>query len=223
MLTKYELLNDYLKTSADLIEKYSSTVHKYKNNLIALKGYMKTDMKEANNYIDELLENYKTKKYNWFSKINFIKIDTIRYFIYYKLIKAEELNLRILTTVSDDIKMIGNKLLKINQINIILEIIGEYFDNAIYASNESLEKELNLNLYILENKLIFELANTYKNKFDINLITKNGYTTKGKTHGLGLFDVEKAIKRNDFLNNEYQIIDKYFVAKLLVNLPQEKK
>ena len=75
---KYILLEDYLKTSADLVEKHSSTIHKYKNNLIAIKGYLKSDIKEANNYIDNLLENYKTKKYSWFSKINYRRCSKIK-------------------------------------------------------------------------------------------------------------------------------------------------
>ena len=45
IIDKYTLLEDYMKTSAGLIEKYSSTVHKYKNNLIAIKGYLKTIQK----------------------------------------------------------------------------------------------------------------------------------------------------------------------------------
>lgn len=89
IMDKYIILEDYLKTSADLVEKHSSTIHKYKNNLIAIKGYLKSDIKEANNYIDTLIENYKTKKYSWFSKLNYIKIDIVRYLVYCKLSKAE--------------------------------------------------------------------------------------------------------------------------------------
>ena len=45
------------------------------------------------------------------------------------------------------------------------------------------QKKKRLILLYLENgKLIFILANTYKGKVDLSLITKNGYTTKGKDH-----------------------------------------
>ena len=223
MLKKYELLNDYLKTSAELVEKYSSTVHKYKNNLIAIKGYMKIDCEEAHKYIDSLLENFKTKKYNWLSKINYIKVDTIRYLIYYKLSKAEEKNLKITVTVNDNVKAISNSFLKNNEINIVLDIIGEYFDNAIYASCESKEKDLNFNAYVESDKLIFEIANTYKERFDINMITKNGYTTKGFNHGFGLYDIEKTIKKHSFLTQEYMIIDEYFIIRLIIKLFKQKR
>lgn len=215
---KYILLEDYLKTSADLVEKHSSTIHKYKNNLIAIKGYLKSDIKEANSYIDNLLENYKTKKYSWFSKINYIKIDTLRYLVYCKLAKAESLSLKISIDVSPDLKKFDSKKLAKNDINILLEILGEYFDNAIYASNESKEKEVNFMLYLENDKLIFILANTYKGKVDLSLITKNGYTTKGKDHGLGLYDIDKTLKSISYFKVKYELLDNYFVASLTIDI-----
>lgn len=218
IINKYKLLEEYLKTSADLIEKYSSTIHKYKNNLITIKGCMNSNLGDANNYIDELLDNFKTKKYNWFSKINYIKIDSIRYLIYYKLSKAEELNLKISVNVSKDVKNIKNDVLDTQEIGNLLEILGEYFDNAIYASHESKEKELNFILYEENEDLVFTIANTYLNKINLTSITKNGYTTKGNGHGLGLYDVEKTIKENTFLKSNYEVADEYFIVTLTVNI-----
>ncbi len=220
---KYVLLNEYLKTSADLIEKYSSTVHKYKNNLIAIKGYLKKDMKEAEDYIDNLLGDYNSKKYSWFNKINYIKIDAIRYLIYYKLSKAETENLKISVDVSNDIKDISNDLITLKESNTLLEIIGEYFDNAIYASSESHEKELNFMMYKEDDNLIFVLANTYKGEVDLTSITKNGYTTKGKGHGLGLYDIEKSIRKNPWIKTKYELMDNYFVTTLTINKKANKE
>ena len=223
IMDKYILLEDYLKTSADLVEKHSSTIHKYKNNLIAIKGYLKSDIKEANNYIDTLIENYKTKKYSWFSKLNYIKIDIVRYLVYCKLSKAEALNLKISVDVSSDIKKINNNKLTVYKINILLDIIGEYFDNAIYASNESKEKEINFVLYLENDKLIFILANTYKEKVDLSLITKNGYTTKGKGHGLGLYDIDKTLKSIPCFEVKYELLDNYFVVSLTIDTTKTNK
>lgn len=217
IMDKYILLEDYLKTSADLVEKHSSTIHKYKNNLIAIKGYLKSDIKEANNYIDTLLENYKTKKYSWFSKLNYIKIDIVRYLVYCKLSKAEALNLKISVDVSSNVKKFSNKELTVYEINTLSDIIGEYFDNAIYASNESQAKELNFSLYMEDDKLIFVLANTYKEKVDLSLITKNGYTTKGKNHGFGLYDIDKTLKSIPCFEVKYELLDNYFVVSLTIS------
>ena len=223
VVEKHKMLEEYLKTSADLIEKYSSTVHKYKNNLIIIKGSVNSNISEANNYIDGILEKMEDKKYSWVKKINYISIDSIRYIIYYKLSKAEELNLKIFVNVSKDVEKINSKLLKSNELGHILDILGEYFDNAIYASNESNEKELNFDLYIANNELVFNISNTYKGEIDLNLISKNGYTTKGKGHGFGLYDIDKTIRNINILNNKYEIIDNYFVTTLKVKLKDIKK
>ena len=223
IINKYKLLEEYLKTSADLIEKYSSTIHKYKNNLITIKGCMNSNLGDANNYIDDLLDNFKTKKYSWFSKINYIKIDSIRYLIYYKLSKAEELNLKISVNVSKNVKNIKNDILNTQEIGILLEILGEYFDNANYASSESKEKELNFILYEENENLVFTIANTYQNKINLSSITKNGYTTKGNGHGFGLYDVEKNVKANLFLKSNYEVDDEYFIVILRLNLNSKNK
>jgi len=219
---KYELLEDYMKTSAELIEKYSSTVHKYKNNLIAIKGYMKSDMEEANEYVDNLLKEYKLQKYKWLAKTNRIKIDTIRYIVYYKLSKAEEMNLKISVIVSEEIKEIEKERLRFNEIGVLLDTLGEYFDNAIYASCESEKKELSFDLACNEEEMIFTLANTYKGEVDLSMITKNGYTTKGKEHGFGLYDIEKNTKLLSFIEYKYELLDDYFVVTLKLKLKNKK-
>ena len=215
---KYNMLQEYLKTSADLIEKYSSTLHRYKNNLIIIKGYLKTDVNEGDKYIDGLLDKFENRKYNWVNKINKISIDSIKYIIYYKLSKAEELNLKIFVNVSRDIIDFDNKYFKANELGHILDILGEYFDNAIYASHESKEKELNFDLYKTEDEIVFNISNTYKGNIDLNLITKNGYTTKGKGHGFGLYDIDKTIKSINILSNKYELLDKYFITTLKVKI-----
>lgn len=218
VVEKYVLVEDYLKTSADVVEKYSSTVHKYKNNLISIQGYLKTDVKQANKYVDNLLEDYKNKKYSWFSKINYIKNDVFRYLIYYKLNKAEEKNLKLSVTVSKELKKIEINYLNVQETGIVLDILGELLDNATYAASESSSKELILDIYKEDNYITIEIANTYSNDFDLNSITKSGYTTKGKGHGLGLYEIDKSVKKLDFLTINYEKVDKYFIVKSLMKI-----
>lgn len=225
VVDKYQLLEEYLKTSAELIEKYSTTNHKYKNNLISIKGYMKSNVEEAKSFVDGLLDNYKNEKYNWFTKINFITFDSIRYLVYYKLSKAEEENLNILVNVDKDIEKIASDLMNLSQTSVILDILGEFFDNSIYASQESKDKEMIFNIYFENKKMVFEISNTYLKEVDLNLIFKNGYTTKGKGHGFGLYEIDKNIKNYPFLDAKYEIVENYFITKLYISiesLEQEK-
>lgn len=220
---KYKIQQEYLKTSADLIEKYSSTIHKYKNNLIAIKSYVNNDKEKANTYIDSLLDNYKAKKYSWFSKINYFEIDTLRYLLYYKLSKAEDNNLKLVVTVSKELKYVKYCELPVNEIGVLSDIIGEYFDNAIYAANESDEKILVLDIFTQDDKINFIISNTYKNDFDIDLITKSGYSTKGKGHGLGLYDIDKQLKKINYIDIDYKKIDNYFVVEVELDIIEKEK
>lgn len=223
VVDKFQLLEDYMKTSTVLIEQYSTTNHKYKNNLIAIKGYIKSNPKEALKFVSDLLENYKDEKFKWFSSINYIGFDSIRYLICYKLSTAEEKKIKILVNVDKNLKSINTKLMNIHQISIILDILGEFFDNSIYASYESNEKEIVFNAYLENEKIVFEISNTYLGKIDLDMITKNGYTTKGKGHGFGLYEIDKNIENHSFLDYKCEIIDNYFIAKLYIALDDLKK
>ena len=75
------------------------------------------------------------------------------------------------------------------------------------------QKKKRLILLYLENgKLIFILANTYKGKVDLSLITKNGYTTKGKDH--------VDLKVHSHFKVKYELLDNYFVASLTIDTNQ---
>lgn len=218
IVEKYKLHSDYLKTSAELIGKYSTTIHKYKNNLISIKGYIKSDVNKANEYVDSLLEIYNDKNYSWFPKIENIPIDVIKYMLYYKLSKAEYNKLNLSVTISKELKNQKYEELTIQEIGVLTDIIGEYLDNAIYASNESTKKELIIDLYIENNNLCLVVSNTFKDDVNLKLITRNGYTTKGKGHGLGLHEVEKLVKQEQKLNTNYEIMDDYFIVKLELSI-----
>ncbi len=218
LIKKYKVLEQYVEKTADLVEKYSANIHRYKNHLITLKGYIKNNNDKALTYINSLLNDYKKEDYDWLIKINYIKEDSIRYLTYYKLAKAEEANLKVIVDISANIKNIDYDKFKINEISIINDILGEYFDNAIYASLESSLKELNFMVYIEKKKLIFLISNTYKGNIDLSLIEKNGYTTKGIEHGYGLYDIGKRLTNNKKISYSYELLDNYFIVKLIVNL-----
>ena len=217
LVEKCELLEEYIKKSSELTEKYASSNHKYTNSLITIKSYIKSNKNNALKYIDSLLD-YNPKKSNWLVKLNYIKENSVRYLIYYKISKAEDSNLKVSVEISKDIKDVESLNLDVHELSMLSEVIGEYFDNAIYASLESKEKELHFSCYLDNNSLVFLIANTYKDKIDLDLIEQKDYTTKGQKHGRGLYDINKSLKDNNKLDYSYEVIDNYFVAKLAVKL-----
>ena len=89
----------------------------------------------------------------------------------------------------------------------LTRVLGILLDNAIEASSKCKEKSINLTIRKdpkIDRQLIV-ISNTYTNK-DVNIdrIFEKGYTSKKdsdvKSHGLGLWEVRKVLKKNDNLN-----------------------
>ena len=89
----------------------------------------------------------------------------------------------------------------------LTRILGILLDNAIEASSKCEEKIINITIR-KDNKVnrqLFIIENTYANK-DVNTdrIFEKGYTSKieddGQSHGLGLWEVRKILKKNNNLN-----------------------
>lgn len=215
---KYEIANRYMKVNADLIEKYSLIQHQYKNQLILIKGYADKNNDKLLKYINELLKDYNYENYEWITKVNYINLDCLRYLIFHKLAEAEDLKLKIDVQISEKVKKIDFQNLNIKEINNLSVIIGEYLDNAIYASKYSKNKELCFDCYLEDESLVFEIVNSYKNKIDMKNINKKGYSTKGENRGLGLYDIDNIVKKNKIFSTMRNTNKYYFIAKINICL-----
>lgn len=106
---------------------------------------------------------------------------------------------------------------------IFSRILGILLDNAIEASKASREKEifLDVSATFISNytkKSTISIRNTYSNKdVDINRIREKGYTSKHSdrnSHGIGLWEVDKLLKKSDNLNLHTVKNDKFFEQNL---------
>jgi len=106
---------------------------------------------------------------------------------------------------------------------VFTRILGILLDNAIEASKASNEKEIFLDInktfvssYTKRNTI--SIRNTYSNKnIDINRIREKGYTSKNSdttSHGLGLWEVDKLLKKSNNLNLYTTKNDKFFEQNL---------
>lgn len=106
---------------------------------------------------------------------------------------------------------------------ILTRILGILLDNAIDAAKDSSEKEISFEVIgPFKNKdfkkYIISIENSYSNK-DVNLdrIREKGYTSKTtdeSSHGLGLWEVNKILKKSKNLNLHTTKNDKFFKQEL---------
>ena len=106
---------------------------------------------------------------------------------------------------NNNIKINLNVMLDLNKLNIniyeLTRILGILLDNAIEASKECNEKNINISFKSDNKKQILIIENTYNNKqISIDKIFEKDYTTKPHNTGLGLWEVRRILNKNTNLN-----------------------
>ena len=59
--------------------------------------------------------------------------------------------------------------------------------------------------------------NSFGEQIDMNKINNKGYSTKGKNRGKGLYFVSKIKEKNPNIKTKTNIINDYFVQRIIVN------
>ena len=80
------------------------------------------------------------------------------------------------------------------------------------------EKLISINIYLENNKIHGEFANTFTGIIDIDRLYEVGYTTKGEKHGVGLPLIEKIIKSSNRFECKPSIMNNFFIRHLTVRL-----
>lgn len=97
----------------------------------------------------------------------------------------------------------------------ITTVFGNILDNAIEACEASKEKRMSLTISSFNEFIYVQLSNTFSGNIRMNEKGKP-ITSKGEGHGIGLENVEKALKK---YNGEMQcwVIDDLFTIELMFN------
>lgn len=199
-MTKRELeqLELHNKTLELLYNNVSAFKHDFSNIITAFGGYIDTKNQEGleryyNQIIDECHINNNLSTLN--PKV--INNPAVYNILATKYYKADELGITINLQIFIDL----NKL-KID-IYEFCRIIGILLDNAIEAAAKCKEKVINIEIYdIRKNKCqVITIENTYSDKnIDIGKLSEKGYTSKTEnkeSHGIGLWQVNKMIKKHN--------------------------
>lgn len=210
-----EQVQDYNTTLKVLYDDIRTFRHDFGNIVQAIGGYIDT------NDMDGLKEYYKQLKIDCediksLEMLNPTIIDNpaVYSLLTAKYHKATSLGIEMKIHVSLKLEDLNMKVYEFTR------ILGILLDNAIEACENYDDKIINLEIRRDEKvpRQLLLIQNTYSDK-NINLdrIREKGYTSKkddSKPHGLGLWEVDKILKRSKNLNL-YTTKDSYFFTQQL--------
>lgn len=217
--SKYQKLVDYSDITNDLLEDYRVISHEQKNQLLVIRSLLDDNSpQELVDYVDGLLDKKVGFKYEWIGDLTHLPLSGLKGLINYKLIEANSLKINTNISISKDIDKLKLNKLSSKQKDELYSIIGVYLDNAVQAAKESNKKEVSLEIYKENEKIVIVIANTYNGKIDFEKLDNYGYTTKGKNHGVGLHLVKKIIENEDIYSQSRSLFEDYYVQKLIIDL-----
>lgn len=216
---KYSLSEASLKEVQNNVNRLMALNHENKNQLITIRTMVANKDKDVLKNIDAIVDQKIKDDKELKIRTSVISNTMLGSLIYSKLLTMKEKDITHNLHISKAI----NKSHLINlgdKTNVdICKIVGVYLDNAIEAVMEADVKEINIDLYLEDNYFCISIANTFKGKVNLDIITDYGYTTKSNGHGYGLSLVKEVIKDNNALSSKTDIIDnKVFVQNLKIKM-----
>lgn len=191
--------------------------HDYKNILLSL-----SDAVENKN-IDQVSDIFKRvviptnvnveTQTSVLGKLSDVKDLEVKSLIYSKTIEAIDKGIKVEIEIEKPIKLDSNI-----QITDMLRIISILFDNAINATLNAKQPQINLSMFEEKNVQIFQIGNSTKEEH-INLSKLsgrfNGVLTNSH-HGLGLRNLRSILARYPFIQNNRSSKDYWFEQQIVI-------
>lgn len=209
---KLESAEEYNKTLHILHDSVRGFKHDFDNIVTTIGGYIKTnDMKGLEKYYSQLEEDCSKVNNLYILNPDIINNPGVYNLLTSKYSEAEEKGIKVNLTFLLDLNNLHMKVYE------FARILGILLDNAIEASTECDEKEINI-IFRNEtknNRNIILIENTYKDK-DVNIeqIFNKGITGKENHTGLGLWEIRQILKKNNNVNLHTDKNEKYFSQQL---------
>lgn len=211
-IEELELYNQNLNELYDNVRAFR---HDFGNIVQAMGGYINAEDTTAlkvmyKDLLNECQENNELELLN----PELINDPAIYNIINHKYNKAKKENIKMNIEILSDIEK-----LKIDTYE-FSRMLGILLDNAIEAAKKGKEKIIELKIIeeMTFNRNVMIVKNTYNNeKIDFKKLYEKGYTTKQESdqrHGLGLWEVQKIINKNDNLRLATSIEGEFFKQQL---------
>lgn len=217
-------LYEYAKESDAVITEYRMALHESNNTLLAIKGMLGGNADEIRDYVDNAIKkrrNITVPKDN-FGALNYIPVPSIRYFLSGKICAIKDIGSSVELFISPEVVKIKDYVGMVDCWNDLYIVLGVVLDNIINSLKEAPDKLCSIQMYLENNILHFEFANTFNDTANVRKIAKTGYKTKNVNHGIGLSLVDDVLKEKKYYSLETDIVDNFFVQKLKIDLSKIK-
>lgn len=195
----YRALEDYTRSLEHQYDRIRLLRHDYKNILSSAAGYIRTDdmeslkvflEKEIIPTLSEQMDNSSVSE-----SLSRLQPLELKSFLYEKCIAASAKDITVHCEVSQQMEVCG-----IEQMDLI-RVLGIYMDNAIEEASEGDSRDIWVVFIDEDNGMSIRIENTWKEKaLSIDKLGTQGYSTKGKGRGLGLYSAKKIL---DSYSNVY--------------------
>lgn len=196
-----EQAQDYNNTLKLLYDDIRTFRHDFGNIMQAINGYIDTNnMEGLKNYYKQLQLDCEDVKSLEMLNPTTIDNPAVYSILTSKFHKASDLGITMKIHISLKLSTLNMKIYEFTR------ILGILLDNAIEACEKCDEKIINLEIRRDEKspRQLLLIQNAYYNKnVDLERINEKGYTSKSdksKPHGLGLWEVQKILRKSKNLN-----------------------
>lgn len=214
LIDKYDQMLEYVTTFEEWIDNENMNIHESKNQLATLRG-MVLKNKKAVNYIDNIIKERVNIDERINGELKRLPKGGLKGLIYYKLTIANNNDVKLFIDVSSDIES-KFSLLTEEENKILCRLIGIFLDNAIEASMESEKRTVFCEIYLGDNNLVIAISNTFLKNVELSKMYENGYSTKGKNRGKGLYLATKVANKNKIFILDNRIINDYYIQKITI-------
>lgn len=216
--SKYNTTINSLKEYEDILDRYRITNHENKNELLTIRNMLKQNDDSTITYIDKILNNQIKDDEKLMHQTSVIPSGGLRGLIYSKILLMKTMKISCKINISPKVKTVDLIDLDQELILDICKIIGVYLDNSIEAVKDLSKRNISIEMFIADENLAISIGNNFEGTVDFGKIEEKGYTSKGKSHGYGLFLAREIIAKNNKLYNEKQIDNKYFTQTLYIKI-----
>lgn len=212
---EFDMQKFYNKTLDNALQNVRETIHAHANSINLIYWYVESnEIDELKQYLLEISPKYKNRETRNAIMFENIKNATLLGVLSAKYNEALEKNIIIDIQSSKSNCEVNEIKIKMSHLS---NIIGVFMDNAIEAAEISNEKLICIDINCFDNVFSIKISNSILNTPDLTMINKKDWSTKGERRGIGLYDVQKTLKKYKNANNYTHISNSMFVQELIIS------